>query len=112
MGGITLASPIFLSTVYDFQRCKAATTDVSPHLCELQISIVIGHMVKHVSHGNHHWWVGRLLLILILIVVILILWLLETADEWRDGMGKKKQTHILVPCCNCLMYLCMLTCRP
>lgn len=67
---------------------------MSPHLCELQISIVIGHMVKHVSHGNHHWWVGRLLLlILLLIVILLILWLLETADEWRDGWEEETNTY-------------------
>ena len=56
---------------------------MSPHWCELQISIVIGHVVEHVCHGNHHRWVGGLLLLvlLILFIVFLFLWLLEATEE-------------------------------
>lgn len=63
---------------------------MSPHRCKLQISIVIGHVVKHVGHGNHHRWVGGCLLlsliIVIIIVVLLFLWLLETTED-RGGTG-------------------------
>ncbi len=63
---------------------------MSPHWCKLQISIVIGHMVKHVSHGNHHRWVGGLLLLLLLIVFIifLFLWLLETTGQRKNREGR------------------------
>lgn len=56
--------------------------EVSPHWCKLQVSIVIGHMVKHVCHGNHHRWVGGLLLLLLFIV--LFLRLLETTEEEEE----------------------------
>lgn len=57
--------------------------DVCPHWCELQISIVIGHVVEHVSHGNHHGWAGRLLL-LFLFVMILFLRLLKTTERMEE----------------------------
>lgn len=56
------------------------TAEVSPHWHEFQVSIVTGHMVQHVCHGNHHWRVGGLLLFL-LFIVFLFLWLLETTDR-------------------------------
>lgn len=65
-----------------------------PYWRELQISIVIGHMVEHVSHGNHHGRAGRLLLLfLIVIVMILFLWLLKTREDGGrvtyDGGGQR-----------------------
>ena len=68
---------------------------VSPHRRELQISVVIGHVVEHVGHGDHHRWVGGLLLIIltILLLLLLFLWLLETLE-------RKKNKEALVENCS------------
>ena len=72
-------------------RTRELFVVVFPHRCELQVSIVIGHVVQHVSHGNHHWQVSSLLLLLLLLLLIIIivpfLWLLETIEEEQESDG-------------------------
>lgn len=63
------------------------------HGCKLQVGIIIGHMVKHVRHGNHHRWAGGLVLILFLLFIVLIfLWLLETTEKEEEQGGKVERT--------------------
>lgn len=73
---------------------------MSPHRCKLQISIVIGHVVKHVGHGNHHRWVGgrlllSLIIVIIIVVLLLFLWLLETTEDGGgQGADGRKRSQV------------------
>ena len=64
------------------------------HGRELQVGIIIGHMVKHVRHWNHHRRAGGLVLILFLLLFLLLifLWLLETAEKEEEQGGNVERT--------------------
>lgn len=81
------------------------------HWRKLQISVVIGHMVQHVSHGNHHRWVGGLLFLILVIVIVLFLWLLETTESKVEYillilLGHQQQTKD-----HSTMYVVCMYCR-
>lgn len=73
------------------------------HRCKLQICIVIGHMVKHVGHGNHHRWVWSLFLLLLVLLLVLVfttllfVWLLETTERriWVNSRRDVKSVKTL-----------------